>query len=1660
MTMFTPGLAVVGALAAVGIPILIHLLFRRRYRIVPWAAIRFLLLAERRHHRRLEQWLLLLLRVLALMLPLAAMVAATDWAEAFWQRLWPGTWQTIIHTPRTHHILVLDRSLSLTALQDGTTSTRWEEIQRQAAKLLHQANPGDGFSVVVVGQGAETIVPGPAPEVDRVIRELESLSPTHGITPLIAALPLIHEVLDRSPVTYPRKQVTFLTDLQQSAWQGILRSSEDQNPVTESWQRLTERAEVVLLDVAHQNTDNLCVADLSISEPAPLVQSSVFVTAVIANFGQQEYRDVTVQLLVGRPGSDYERPAAREQVSIPHLPAGGRVTVTFGQQTPLRFGETGQHLLLVQVSRGDALAVDDRRGAVVAVRSAIPVLLVEGRPEASPQRRTASDLQRALLPDAAATEWTPARPRVVTLTEFLDPALGALDEYEAVYLCDLPLPNVEWIPRLEAFARRGGSILLGVGPQVAQHLQDYNRVLHKAGRGLLPFPLEQVVGSSEAGEDSFRLAADEEAFRQPLLALFRDERVRGGLINVPFRRYIRVQPSPDSGVRRWLDFVPARGNSPMGKSDPALLEWRWHKGRVFLFTSSFNEDWNDWPPLPTYLPFHQELLRYAAVPSDRHTLQLGNTLEEFYPLTHAGLTVQYLPPPGESARSFLLVAEEQAAVVRIPGVHRTGLYRLVRDSEDQRIFWVNTPPAIPGQPTESNLKRLEPAELALLQPIQVVEDASEIVPSPSSGAEITVLPQPHGPRLARWLILTALVVLLVEMVLAWRWGPAAGSPTPGVAAPSQRSPWGITSILSAVIVLFILVVIGLLAALWTFDARGAWEDWIPSSWGESIRRALAVPDTPSGETSTLRLERSPLFSPHPGQERGGLFALLLFLILATVMIYRRERPAAPWKHLWLPGLLRAACWAWLILLVLPQWRLVYDREGWPDLVILLDVSQSMNHSDNYRDAGIRARVDSLLQELGSSSAPRWHFVQHLLTDPRHDGLAKLLRTYKVKLHIHCVDETIRPVATVESEAELDPARQAILQLRAEGNASRLGDGVQALLKAYRGSSLAGIIVFTDGVITAGEEWSTVASEAARAGVPLYLVGVGDTWEAPDLILSDLQVEETVMVGDRLVFDARLSYRGGETSATVPVVLYEKDQASGQMIERSRVTATLQVGGSPIPITISYTPQEAGEKTFVLQVPNLPDESHTSNNKIERTILVTEARRVRVLMIEDRPRYDFRFVKVLLERESERSLGGRQIVVDTILLNASQGWAETDRSAFRGDFPTREQLFQYDVILFGDIDPRRLPHVSRTLQDLTEFVTVRGGGVLFLCGAHFTPSAWVDTPLAAILPVTVRSPSPDSHPSSVATQGYRLRLTELGQQHPIFRLHPDLSESVRLWEQLPPLYWYARGYQRKPQTIVLANLASTAANEGESYPLVLQMFAGSGVVLFLGFDDTWRWRWRQHEEYFDRFWLQTIRFLARSRVRRPEVKVVPKTEFRRDETMKILVRFPMDASPPSAQQPVRISMQRRPLNSPDGSSAPGTTETATLSLARLPGPLPQYETILTNVSEGEYQFTLMHPETPAGLQPPSASARVLPPWTELDRLELNRKGLQEAAVRSGGQFFTLADVDRLWTDLPPPARVPISQAEPLRPLWNLPWVYLLLAGIIGSEWLFRKLARLL
>jgi hypothetical protein len=76
---------------AVSVPIIIHLLNRRRFKVVSWAAMRFLLAAQKQNTRRkrLEQLILLMVRVVLIALIVFAMASVMPWAENIWAFFWP-----------------------------------------------------------------------------------------------------------------------------------------------------------------------------------------------------------------------------------------------------------------------------------------------------------------------------------------------------------------------------------------------------------------------------------------------------------------------------------------------------------------------------------------------------------------------------------------------------------------------------------------------------------------------------------------------------------------------------------------------------------------------------------------------------------------------------------------------------------------------------------------------------------------------------------------------------------------------------------------------------------------------------------------------------------------------------------------------------------------------------------------------------------------------------------------------------------------------------------------------------------------------------------------------------------------------------------------------------------------------------------------------------------------------------------------------------------------------------------------------------------------------------------------------------------------------------------------------------------------------------------
>ena len=196
-------------IAAASLPILIHLLNRRKYREMRWAAMRFLVAALRKNQRRVkvEQWLLLAVRTLVILLAVGAM--AKPFLESLGAVVLPGQ--------RTHRVIVLDGSMSMAFVAGD--QPRFEQAKTLAGQLVRDARRGDVLSVVLMGEPPRVVIGDASPSANgsEVIREIDSIRRPDGATDLAASFEAVDRVLGVSPI--PRKEVIFITDLQTASWQ-------------------------------------------------------------------------------------------------------------------------------------------------------------------------------------------------------------------------------------------------------------------------------------------------------------------------------------------------------------------------------------------------------------------------------------------------------------------------------------------------------------------------------------------------------------------------------------------------------------------------------------------------------------------------------------------------------------------------------------------------------------------------------------------------------------------------------------------------------------------------------------------------------------------------------------------------------------------------------------------------------------------------------------------------------------------------------------------------------------------------------------------------------------------------------------------------------------------------------------------------------------------------------------------------------------------------------------------------------------------------------------------------------------------------------------------------------------------------------------------------
>ncbi len=776
-------------------------------------------------------------------------------------------------------------------------------------------------------------------------------------------------------------------------------------------------------------------------------------------------------------------------------------------------------------------------------------------------------------------------------------------------------------------------------------------------------------------------------------------------------------------------------------------------------------------------------------------------------------------------------------------------------------------------------------------------------------------------------------------------------------------------------------------------------------------------------------------------------ALLVFLALTVgvVFLYRSERGAfGTARRIVLIGL-RVLLFA-LVLFLLARPMLLAEFEGKrpSGVVLLLDNSQSMmqqdrrlTEADKFRVAlaknliplGAKIGDETSLANLPPETPkdpPRAELVRWLFDHPELklvQGLEKHgpLRPYLFGAKVHGPDE---------GGAGRVPQR-LLTSFTATEPKTALADAIHEALQRKDGDKPAAIVVITDGQDNGSKfTLQEAGDECARQQVPIHVWGVGST-EAGTLKLKELGVPESIFVDDTISVPIRWRAQGFKKE-TVEVVV----TLGGKQVARKEMPVQL---GEDLRDLLSFVVPKGKQKeeNVDLAVTIQLKGNDQFKDTLSREVRVVD-RKIRVLVIEHAPRFEYKFLQTALLRD-------RRVEADFLLVQADPKVAKSG-PPFLPEFPpTREKFFEarYNVIVLGDVAANWLG--KEHLEWIKEFVENRGG-LIVIAGRQHMPASYADTPLAEALPVEF-TPQKFKAEADVRTQEYPPTLTEVGQRTEMLALADTPEENLKTWQSLPGFFWHYPVTKLRPAATSL--IVNPRAKMGDQpMPIVASQWYGQGQVVYLGTDETWRWRFNVQDKHFIRFWGQVIYQLGLPSLlgetaSRAQVSL-ERSSALLDQPGSIFVRLLDKNFRPRRDPQVEATLEYL-------DAKPGQERTRKITLQAIPGRDGEYRVLLAHDRPGRFALRVANPELT------TFAYRVeLPPRHELEESGLAEKALRELAETSGGRFYREEDLVHLAGAIET-RQVTFTRRQEIL-LWN-PLAFLVFLALVTAEWVVRKFSNL-
>lgn len=651
------------------------------------------------------------------------------------------------------------------------------------------------------------------------------------------------------------------------------------------------------------------------------------------------------------------------------------------------------------------------------------------------------------------------------------------------------------------------------------------------------------------------------------------------------------------------------------------------------------------------------------------------------------------------------------------------------------------------------------------------------------------------------------------------------------------------------------------------------------------------------------------------------------------------------------------------------------------------------------------------------------------------------------------------------------------QLRFQQNESNITAALQQALMDMSGTSVTAIVLFSDGQEQGSLDEFQIQS-LDDYPVNVYVVGTGEEVEWSDASVQRISYSRSNFDQNPVIATVDVEMNGLDGETVIIEMLDGNKVVDSKEVEVKSNQQSNAVQFEYIPERkewIAYTARirlkdgSFGTSNVAVRDIQVAGKDFVTQNNQKQILVDATQKDHRVLFFSGRPNWENKFIRQALIDDAEFritsliriSAAETKFVykgADTSLTNPLFDGFEQDQEKYnRYDeavflrlgaaehelvkgFPTTpEELFEYDCVIFGDIEPDFFS--VKQLELTKDYVDKRGGAVLLLGGERsFVSQGDPRGVLSAMIPV-VPNRRDDSFRVRDETP-YYVQTTLDGELSGTLSLSSNPDENMMLWQQMPPLYGVESLRVKSIGADTLANVQPDKPGENNSPFLLMQRY-GKGKCVVLSVADTWQWQMQQEldDPYHERLWRQVMRYMVNEV---PEQITIRKEEeqFVQGNTipMDILVQDDTYEAMEGAQLEVTIT---KPSLIPETVPVDESIEEPGIYQSEWEAEEAGMYTIQVTARDQEQNEVAMIED----------AVLIEADMREFQKAQFNPGFLQEIATRTSGQYFGLQDMDKIVDQLPWKPSEGARQRTVY--LWHHPFFAYLLCGLLCIEWFLRR-----